>query len=113
MIQVPIFGIVFLHPYIFVSITAFCYRVTWPPPPAADGSAVPPPPGLSERAVRRVLGDPPLPAERLERLKAGLVRFLVSSQLAAASVAPHLLVAQADTRFSVANLAGMELKRLR
>ncbi|XP_037090667.1 proteasome adapter and scaffold protein ECM29-like [Pollicipes pollicipes] len=56
-------------------------------------------------------GYPP-PADRLERLKAGLVRFLAQGLLPAARVAPHLLVAMADTRFTVANLADMELKRL-
>ncbi|XP_037090666.1 proteasome adapter and scaffold protein ECM29-like [Pollicipes pollicipes] len=54
----------------------------------------------------------PPPADRLERLKAGLVRFLAQGLLPAARVAPHLLVAMADTRFTVANLADMELKRL-
>ncbi|XP_043224262.1 proteasome adapter and scaffold protein ECM29-like [Amphibalanus amphitrite] len=90
------------------------YGVTWPPPAAQGGEAAPPvpPPGLSEKAVRRALGDQPPPPERLERLKAGLVRFLSLGQLPAGRVAPHLLVAMADTRFTVANLADMELRRL-
>ena len=94
------------------------FRVTWPPPPSAPAGqgqeAAPPvpPPGLSERAVRRALGEQPPPPDRLERLKAGLVRFLALGQLPAGRVAPHLLVAMADTRFTVANLADMELRRL-
>ncbi|XP_063216942.1 proteasome adapter and scaffold protein ECM29 isoform X2 [Bacillus rossius redtenbacheri] len=70
------------------------------------------PAGMSETSLRRVTAEGPLSAEQLEQTKLGLVKFLSSGVLAESEVLVHLLVAAADTRFSVANAADMELKKV-
>ncbi|XP_015114658.1 proteasome adapter and scaffold protein ECM29 [Diachasma alloeum] len=77
-----------------------------------DWSKFPVPPGLSEYSFKRVIGEtPPLP-EQLEQVKLGIVKFLASGFFPESDILIHLIVAAADTRFSVANLADMELRKI-
>ncbi|XP_064476674.1 proteasome adapter and scaffold protein ECM29-like [Ornithodoros turicata] len=70
------------------------------------------PAGLSELAVKRLLGETQFSPEELEKTKLGAVRFVASGVYPVSSILPHLLVASADTRHSVASAAEMELKRV-
>lgn len=44
--------------------------------------------------------------------KLGIVKFLASGVMTDSDILCHLIVAAADTRFSVANAADMELKKI-
>lgn len=44
--------------------------------------------------------------------KLGVVKFLASGVMSDSDILCHLVVAAADTRFSVANAADMELKKI-
>lgn len=44
--------------------------------------------------------------------KLGIVKFLASGVMTDSDVLIHLIVAAADTRFSVANAADMQLKKI-
>jgi proteasome component ECM29 len=44
--------------------------------------------------------------------KLGIVKFLVSGVMTDSDILVHLIVAAADTRFSVANAADMQLKKI-
>ncbi|XP_011494527.1 PREDICTED: proteasome-associated protein ECM29 homolog [Ceratosolen solmsi marchali] len=70
------------------------------------------PPGLSEYAFKRVIGENPPTAEQLEQTKLGIVKFLAGGFFSDSDILIHLIVAAADTRFSVANLADLELKKI-
>lgn len=50
--------------------------------------------------------------EHLEETKLGIVKFMSSGILGEQDIVPHLIVAAADTRFSVANAADSALKRI-
>ncbi|XP_070194752.1 proteasome adapter and scaffold protein ECM29-like isoform X2 [Littorina saxatilis] len=77
------------------------------PPPAQ-----PPPPGLSEKGLKRVLGETPLSPENLEKAKLGIITFLSSEIFSEKEVACHFVIASSDTRHSVATSADMELKKI-
>ncbi|XP_008560300.1 proteasome adapter and scaffold protein ECM29 [Microplitis demolitor] len=77
-----------------------------------DWSQYPVPPGLSEYAFKRVIGENPPVAEKLEQVKLGIVKFLAGGFFPESDILIHLIVAAADTRFSVANLADVELKKI-
>ncbi|KOC60812.1 Proteasome-associated protein ECM29 like protein [Habropoda laboriosa] len=68
--------------------------------------------GLSDYAFQRVIGDNPPTAEQLEQTKLGIVKFLAAGFFSDSDILVHLIVASADTRFSVANLADLELKKI-
>ncbi|XP_032663557.1 proteasome adapter and scaffold protein ECM29 [Odontomachus brunneus] len=70
------------------------------------------PPGLSDYAFKRVIGESPPTAEQLEQIKLGIVKFLVGGFFPDADILIHLIVAAADTRFSIANMADLELKKI-
>ncbi|KAF7987486.1 hypothetical protein HCN44_003248 [Aphidius gifuensis] len=77
-----------------------------------DWSQFPVPPGLCEYAFKRVVGDtPPIP-EQLEQCKLGIVKFITRSSFTEIDMLTPLIIASADTRFSVANLADMELRKI-
>ena len=82
------------------------------PGQAIDWSQFPVPPGLSEYAFKRVIGENPPTAEQLEQTKLGIVKFLSGGFFPDSDILIHLIVAAADTRFSVANLADLELKKI-
>ncbi|XP_012265500.2 proteasome adapter and scaffold protein ECM29 [Athalia rosae] len=77
-----------------------------------DWSQFPVPAGLSEYAFKRVIGESPPTAEQLEQTKLGIVKFVAGGFFADADILIHLIVAAADTRFSVANMADLELKKI-
>lgn len=79
---------------------------------AIDWSCFRVPPGLSEYAFKRVIGENPPTAEQLEQTKLGIVKFLAGGFFSDSDILIHLIVAAADTRFSVANLADLELKKI-
>lgn len=69
------------------------------------------PPGMSTYSFKRVTSEH-LKAEDLEQLKKGIVRFLCGGIFAEAETLAHLIVASADTRFSVATPAIVELNKI-
>ncbi|KAF5273782.1 hypothetical protein FQA39_LY00897 [Lamprigera yunnana] len=73
--------------------------------------SLPIPPGMSEYSFKRVTNEFPLHPEELEQIKLGIVKFLASGIFLDEEILIHLIVAAADTRFSVANLADLELKK--
>ena len=79
---------------------------------AIDWARIPVPPGLSEYSFKRVVGDTPPPAEQLEQIKLGIVKFIAGGVFLDMHILVHLIVAAADTRFSVANAADVELKKI-
>lgn len=70
------------------------------------------PPGLSDYAFKRVIGESPPTAEQLEQIKLGIVKFLAGGFFPDTDILIHLIVAAADTRFSIANMADLELKKI-
>lgn len=70
------------------------------------------PPGLSDYAFKRVIGESPPTAEQLEQIKLGIVKFLVGGFFPDTDILIHLIIAAADTRFSIANMADLELKKI-
>uniref|UniRef100_A0ABD2WFD9 TOG domain-containing protein n=1 Tax=Trichogramma kaykai TaxID=54128 RepID=A0ABD2WFD9_9HYME len=70
------------------------------------------PPGMSEYAFKRVIGETPPTSDQLEQTKLGIVKFLAGGLFQDSDILIHLIVAAADTRFSVANLADLELKKI-
>lgn len=77
-----------------------------------DWSQFPVPPGLSTYAFKRVIGETPPTAEQLEQTKLGIVKFISGGVFSDSDIFIHLIVAAADTRFSVANMADLELKKI-
>ncbi|XP_058129433.1 proteasome-associated protein ECM29 homolog isoform X1 [Anopheles ziemanni] len=69
------------------------------------------PPGMSVYSFKRVTAKPPK-AEELEQLKKGIVRFLCGGIFPEPDILAHLVVASADTRFSVATPAIGELNKI-
>lgn len=67
---------------------------------------------MSEYGWKRSLGEVQLKAEQLEETKLGIVKFVSSGIFGEQNIVPHLVVAAADTRFSVANAADSALKRI-
>ena len=68
---------------------------------------------MSESGWKRASGETPLKPEQLEETKLGIVKFVSSGVLGGEqSIVPHLVIAAADTRFSVANAADSALKRI-
>ncbi|KAJ8667078.1 hypothetical protein QAD02_008740 [Eretmocerus hayati] len=75
-------------------------------------SKFPVPPGLSEYAFKRVIGESIPSSEQLEQTKVGIVKFLAGGFFSDSEILIHLIVAASDTRFSVANVADSELKKI-
>ncbi|XP_065083000.1 proteasome-associated protein ECM29 homolog [Ochlerotatus camptorhynchus] len=69
------------------------------------------PPGMSSYSFKRVTTEQ-LKAEELEQLKKGIVRFLCAGIFPETEMLAHLIVASADTRFSVATPAIVELNKI-
>ncbi|XP_055592523.1 proteasome-associated protein ECM29 homolog isoform X3 [Uranotaenia lowii] len=69
------------------------------------------PPGMSNYSFKRVTSEH-LKAEELEQLKKGIVRFLCGGIFPEPEILSHLIVASADTRFSVATPAIVELNKI-
>lgn len=69
------------------------------------------PPGFSPYSFKRAMNDN-LKAEDLESLKKGLVRFICSGAFTDQEILSLLVVASADTRFSVATPALQELSKI-
>lgn len=69
------------------------------------------PPGLSPYSFKRVIANN-WRAEELEKIKKGIVRFLCASVFSDNEIFALLVVASADTRFSVATPAIAELSKL-
>ncbi|XP_050090264.1 proteasome-associated protein ECM29 homolog [Anopheles aquasalis] len=69
------------------------------------------PSGMSVYTFKRVTVKPPK-AEELEHLKKGIVRFLCGGIFPDPEILAHLVVASADTRFSVATPAIGELNKI-
>lgn len=67
---------------------------------------------MSEYSFKRVTTDYALKPEELEQIKLGIVKFLAYEIFPNEEVLLHLIVAASDTRFSVANLADNELKKI-
>jgi len=78
--------------------------------PDAKESQVPA--GLSEYGWKRVSGESPPPAEKVETTKVGLVKFLGSGLLPEMEIAIHLLVGASDTRHGVASEADSANRKL-
>lgn len=83
---------------------------------AQDNSEGPPvpgvPAGMSIHTFKRVTGETAPKPEDLEKLKVSVIRFLSSEVLPPSSVVLQLIIGAADTRFSVANAADLQLKRI-
>ncbi|XP_017039245.1 proteasome-associated protein ECM29 homolog [Drosophila ficusphila] len=69
------------------------------------------PPGLSPYSFKRIITNN-WRAEELEKVKKGIVRFLCASVFSDVQIFVPLVVASADTRFSVATPAIAELSKL-
>lgn len=69
------------------------------------------PPGFSPYSFKRAFTDGQK-AEELETLKKGIVKFIISGAFTDEEVLPLLVVATADTRFSVATPALQELNKV-
>ncbi|XP_077980977.1 proteasome adapter and scaffold protein ECM29-like [Glandiceps talaboti] len=75
-------------------------------------AAVNPTPGLSQTAMKRVLGENIPEPEQIERNKVGILNFLGADVLPEEDVVCHLIVGSSDTRHSVATAADLELKKM-
>ncbi|XP_018321144.1 proteasome adapter and scaffold protein ECM29 [Agrilus planipennis] len=79
---------------------------------SSNDISLPVPPGMSEYSFKRVTVDNPMKPEELEEIKVGIVKFLAHGIFPDDEILIHLVVAAADTRFTVANLADLELKKV-
>ncbi|XP_066149370.1 proteasome adapter and scaffold protein ECM29 [Euwallacea fornicatus] len=70
------------------------------------------PPGMSQASLRRVTENHTFKPEQFESIKLGIIKFLAHGIFKPEDVLIHLIVAASDTRFEVANLADMELKKI-
>ncbi|CAG9835676.1 unnamed protein product [Diabrotica balteata] len=77
----------------------------------SNNVTLPVPPCMSETSYKRVTSTTMKP-EALEEIKLGIVKFLGQGIFSNEEILAHLVVAASDTRFSVANLADTELKRV-
>uniref|UniRef100_A0A6P7FNW0 Proteasome-associated protein ECM29 homolog n=1 Tax=Diabrotica virgifera virgifera TaxID=50390 RepID=A0A6P7FNW0_DIAVI len=77
----------------------------------SNNVTLPVPPCMSETSYKRVTSTT-LKPEALEEIKLGIVKFLGQGIFNNEEILAHLVVAASDTRFSVANLADTELKRV-
>ncbi|XP_076224219.1 proteasome adapter and scaffold protein ECM29 isoform X2 [Nomia melanderi] len=98
-------------PYVAKQLLSFMLDVLLLPY-GSDWSQFPVPPGLNEYAFKRVIGEKAPTAEQLEQTKLGIVKFLAGGFFPDPDIFIHLIVAAADTRFSVANMADLELKKI-
>ncbi|CAH0555694.1 unnamed protein product [Brassicogethes aeneus] len=73
---------------------------------------LPVPPGMSQVSFKRITLNNPIKPEQLEEMKLGIVKFVSHGVFNNDDILIHLIVAAADTRFSVANLADNELKKI-
>ncbi|KAJ8977536.1 hypothetical protein NQ317_010056 [Molorchus minor] len=76
----------------------------------AGNVSLPVPPCMSDASYKRIITNNPMKPEELEEIKLGIVKFLSHGVFQAEDILVHLIVAAADTRFGVANLADDELK---
>lgn len=79
--------------------------------PADPNDQIQVPPGLCEASWKRVSGESPMKAEDLEKIKAGIVRFLGNELFTEKDIAMHLVIAMADTRHSVSTEADSVMRR--
>nr|XP_022915862.1 proteasome-associated protein ECM29 homolog isoform X1 [Onthophagus taurus] len=70
------------------------------------------PAGMSEYTYKRVLNENPLKPDELEQIKLGIIKFLANDIFPNEDILIHMIVAAADTRFSIPNLADNELKKI-
>jgi len=78
--------------------------------PDAKESQVPA--GLSDYGWKRVSGDAPQPAEKVETTKTGIIKFIGAGLLPEMEVAIHILVGAADTRHGVTSASDTESRKL-
>ncbi|PSN30840.1 hypothetical protein C0J52_26789 [Blattella germanica] len=76
-------------------------------------NSIPVPAGMSEYSLKRVTAGSVFKSEDLEQIKLGIVKLIGSEILEINCIICHLIVASADTRFTVADTAEMELKKYR
>lgn len=88
------------------------WRLTHPGASAAPTQPVNPPPAMSQAGWKRAVGETQMKPEQLEETKLAIVKFVSSGVLGEQAILPHLIIAAADTRFSVANAADSALKRI-
>ncbi|KAJ9587580.1 hypothetical protein L9F63_018962, partial [Diploptera punctata] len=70
------------------------------------------PAGMSDYSFKRVTAGITIKSDELEQIKLGIVKFLGNQIMNENDIICHLIVASADTRFTVADAAEMELKRI-
>ncbi|KAF7270517.1 hypothetical protein GWI33_016522 [Rhynchophorus ferrugineus] len=92
------------------------YSALSPQSPSGEAQSsnvsLPVPPGMSEMTYKRITNNNPMKPEELEEIKLGIVKFLAHGVFKNEDILPHFIIAAADTRFAVANLADMELKKV-
>ena len=67
---------------------------------------------MSQAGWKRAVGETQMKPEQLEETKLAIVKFVSGGVLGEQAILPHLIIAAADTRFSVANAADSALKRI-
>ncbi|XP_050294249.1 proteasome adapter and scaffold protein ECM29-like [Anthonomus grandis grandis] len=77
-----------------------------------NGSSISAPPGMSQMSLKRIVTNNTIKLEEFETIKLGIVKFLSQDVFKPEEILLHFIVAAADTRFEVANLADMELKKV-
>ncbi|XP_070562742.1 proteasome adapter and scaffold protein ECM29-like isoform X2 [Ptychodera flava] len=82
------------------------------PASTVAAAAANPTAGLSQNAVKRLLGENIPDPEQIEKNKVGILNFLGADILTEQEVICHLIVGCSDTRHSVATAADLELKRI-
>ncbi|XP_044754481.1 proteasome adapter and scaffold protein ECM29 [Coccinella septempunctata] len=70
------------------------------------------PPAMSEYSFKRVTTENPMKPDELEEVKLGIVKFLAHGIFKNEDIILHFIVASSDTRFSVANLAETEVRKI-
>ncbi|KAL1514253.1 hypothetical protein ABEB36_003540 [Hypothenemus hampei] len=73
---------------------------------------IPVPSGMSEISLKRIIENKPFKIEEFESIKLGILKFLAHGIFKPQDVLMHFIVAASDTRFAVAYLAEMELKKI-
>ncbi|RWS16185.1 proteasome-associated protein ECM29-like protein [Dinothrombium tinctorium] len=80
--------------------------------PDANSQSPAVPPGLSNSSLKRITSaEPPITPDQLEQVKVAIIKVLTCGAFEPTLITPHLLVASADSRHSLATLGDGELKR--
>ncbi|RDD46246.1 Proteasome-associated protein ECM29-like protein [Trichoplax sp. H2] len=68
-------------------------------------------PCLSAASIKRIIPEGGINPDQLEKMKLGILKFLATDLFTETAIAPHLIIASGDARWSISNLGSNELTK--